>query len=249
METGAELDAAQRAVAEQGLKALMPVGRPVLDYALTLLADGGCTDVCLVIGPEHRAIRDHVAALPLTRLKVTFAEQAKPKGTADAVLAAERFVSGDHFVVVNGDNLYPAQAIELVRKLPGSGLAAFMAYILVNAGNLRPERVGRFPLVRSDASGMLTELVERDATPGPGNGKDERISMNCWAFTPAIFDACRAVTPSPRGELEITEAARVAMRRGERFTALPVNAAVLDVTSRGDVATMAARIADLPVRL
>jgi len=63
----------------------------------------------------------------------------------------------------------PSGRDEAGRPRGAPGLAAFAAYILVRFGNLRPERVGRFPLVRSDANGMLTELVERDATPGPGD--------------------------------------------------------------------------------
>ncbi len=55
----AALDAGQAAAADAGVKAMIPFGRPFLDYLLSALADAGLTEICLVIGPEHRAIRDH----------------------------------------------------------------------------------------------------------------------------------------------------------------------------------------------
>jgi glucose-1-phosphate thymidylyltransferase len=244
-----QLDAAQRAAAEQGLKALMPVGRPFLDYALGALADAGFNDICIVIGPEHRVVRDHVATLALRRLRVTFVEQAEPKGTADAVLAAERFAGRDRFLVVNADNLYPVDVLAATRQLTTPGLPAFAAQALVRKGNLRPERVGRFPLVKFDAAGWLTELMERDATPGPGDGPSEYISMNCWLFDATIFAACRAVEPSPRGELEITSAVRDAIAGGARYRVLPVSEPVLDVTSRDDVSAVTSRLTETKVQL
>ena len=54
----ATIDAQQAAVADQGIKAMIPIGRPFLDYVLSALADAGYHDVCLVIGPEHTAVRD-----------------------------------------------------------------------------------------------------------------------------------------------------------------------------------------------
>jgi glucose-1-phosphate thymidylyltransferase len=248
-EAGAQLDPSQRIIAEQGLKSLIPVGRPLLDYALARLADAGFQDIGVVIGPEHTLVRQHVASLALSRVRVRFVEQAEPKGTADAVLAGERFAAGQPFMVVNADNLYPIDVLSQVRQFTGQGLPAFAAHALVTQGNIRPERAGRFPLVRWDARKRLTELVERDGTPGPGNGADEYISMNCWVFTAAIFPACRAVGPSPRGELEITEAVRVAMARGEIFEVFPVSRPVLDVTSRADVAGVAERLKDEAVNL
>src|SRR5688572_7796745 len=103
----APLDADASAIADSGLKAMIPVGRPFLDYVLSALADAGFTDACLVIGPEHSAVREHYngAAKP-ARIRVHFAVQEKPLGTADAVLAAEQFVGVDPFVVINSDNYY-----------------------------------------------------------------------------------------------------------------------------------------------
>src|SRR5262249_23639655 len=86
------LDAAQTEAADRGIKAMMPIGpggRPFLDFLLSALADAGYTEVCLIVAPDHDAIREHYRSI--TRLRLTFAVQAEPRGTADAVLAAESF--------------------------------------------------------------------------------------------------------------------------------------------------------------
>lgn len=59
----AGLSEAQAAVAQTGVKALMPIKRPFLDYVLSALADAGWRRVCLVIGPEHDALRSYYASL------------------------------------------------------------------------------------------------------------------------------------------------------------------------------------------
>ena len=67
--------------------------------------------------------------------------------------------------------------------------------------------------------------------------------MNCWRFGPSIFDACRSIEPSPRGELELPNAVRHAVRvMGERFRAIPVDAGVLDLSRREDIAAVERRL-------
>src|SRR6266496_6133829 len=101
----ARLDPAQEAAAAAGIKAMISFGRPFLDYVLSALADAGLEEVCLVIGPEHAAVRDyHTTTVPPRRVRLAFAVQEEPRGTADAVLAAEQFAAGEGFLVINSDN-------------------------------------------------------------------------------------------------------------------------------------------------
>ena len=87
----AAADAAQARSPTAGLKAMIPFRRPFLDYILSALADAGCDDVCLVIGPEHDVVRDYYDRIsPPERVRVTFAVQVEARGTADAVLSANR---------------------------------------------------------------------------------------------------------------------------------------------------------------
>ena len=247
----ATLDRQQSAVAAGGLKAMMPVGRPFLDYVLTMLADAGFEDICLVIGPDRGAIRDYYQqdAKP-RRFKLSFAHQEKPIGTADAVLAAEEFAGNDRFLVVNSDTYYPVQACRSLHLLGEAGLAAFWRETLIAEGNLSAERVAGFPVVEMDGQGFLTRLLEPADAPVPPEGADVLVSMNCWMFTPSIFRACRAIGPSPSGELELPEAVRHAVAKlGERMRVLPFREPVLDLTSRADVASVTERLTGVTVRL
>lgn len=241
----ATLDPAQRAAAAAGVKAMIPIGRPFLDYALSALADAGCTDVCLVIGPEHGEIRDYYTGRGRPRrVRVAFAEQAEPRGTADALLAAQAFAAGHRVLMVNSDNYYPPAALAALRAVPGAGLLGFERDALVRESNVEPERVLKYALLAVRPDGTLERIVEKpDAATARALGAHALVSMNAWVFTPAIFDACRRVTPSARGELELQDAVRIAIdEMGERFTVVRVAAGVLDLSSRSDIAAVRQRL-------
>lgn len=241
----------QAAAADSGVKAMIPVGRPFLDFLLSAVADAGFTRVCLVIGEEHGFVRSHYGeAHPPTRIEVSFAVQAKPLGTADAVLAAENFAGTDDFVVLNSDNYYPVSALASLRVAPPPALVAFERDALVRTGNVPPERVERFGALGIDERGMLTRILARpDEVMGIGE-QAVYSSMNCWLFTPAIFRACREVPYSERGELELPQAVQLAIDRyGAEFTALRVSAPVLDLSSRADIASVTERMRGVQVNL
>jgi glucose-1-phosphate thymidylyltransferase len=199
----------------------------------------------LVIGPDQREIREYFTrTAPPRRVRVSFAEQTEPKGTANAVLAAERSVGSAPFLVLNADNLYPASAVRDLAAIGGNGLVCFDADALVRESNIDAERVLRFALCDVDAGGWLKEIVEKPSPEHPLARRTERlVSMNLWSFTPEFFEACRRTTPSARGELEIQGAVTIAMRDlGLRFRAVRSHAGVLDLSSRGDIAKVADRL-------
>lgn len=242
------LDAAQWQAAEAGLKAMVPVGRPLLEHILTALADAGITDVVLVIGPEHSVVREHFAAHPTRRVRLHYAVQAEPRGTADAVAAAKDAVGDAPFLVLNADNWYPPAAVAAVAAIDGCGIGGFEMDALVRESNIPAERVLAFALLDVAPDGTLREIVEKPPADHPLAQRVPRtVSMNIWRFTPAIFGAIADVTPSPRGELELADAVRIALSRGERFTVAPLACGVLDLSSRGDVAAVAERLASRPV--
>src|SRR5690606_15812717 len=77
-DAAAALDREQSRVADAGLKAMIPIGRPFLDYVLSALADAGVSDVCLVIGPEHDSVRTYYTeAVAPRRLRIRFAVQER----------------------------------------------------------------------------------------------------------------------------------------------------------------------------
>lgn len=250
-DAGATLDAAQAAVADVGMKGMIPIGRPFLDYVISALADAGLTDVCLVIGPEHHAVREYYAALATDRVRIHFAVQREPRGTADAVAAARDFAGGATFLVLNSDNYYPVEAYRLLATLGSSGLVGFDRAGLVAGGNIPEDRIRKFALVERDAAGFMTSIVEKpDEATYARLAEHALVSMNLWSFSPAILEACARVRPSVRGELELQDAVRIAMHElGERFAVIPFSGGVLDLSSRRDVAAVAGRLAGVVVRL
>ncbi|MES3032409.1 MAG: nucleotidyltransferase family protein [Gemmatimonadota bacterium] len=247
----AQLDAAQAQVADGGVKAMIPIGRPFLDHAMSGLADAGITDVCLVIGPEHDAIRQYYAQLPMQRVRVHFATQETANGTAGAVAAAETFAGRDTVLVMNGDNYYPVAACRALAALGTSGTIGFDLRGLVAGGNIPEERVRAFALLQTDADGFLSSIVEKpDQATYDALVAQSSVSMNLWSFTPAVFDACRRVQPSVRGELELQDAVRILVTEmGERIRVLPSVEGVLDLSTRGDIESVARVLRDRPVRL
>jgi len=249
---GAALTDAQRRAAEGGAKGMMPLGaRPFLDYVLSALADAGIRDATLVVSPSADEMRRHFerAHVP-ERVRVRFAVQEEPRGTADAVLSVRGVVDDAPFLALNSDNFYPVRAYAELAALGASGLVAFEAETLVRESRLEPERVLRYALLDVDDDGLLRAVREKPPADDPLALRAERwVSMNLWSFTPVIFEACARVRPSPRGELEIQDAVTIAMRElGERFHVVRMRAGVLDLSSRADVAFVASQLAGIDPR-
>ena len=242
------LTSEQTVAADAGVKGMIPIGRPFLDYVISALADAGITDVCLVIGPEHHRIREYYGGeIPLTRVRVHFAVQEKPLGTADAVRAAEQFAADENVLVLNSDNYYPVHTLRALRELGAPGVAVFERNALVRLGNIDAERIAKFSVVRVDAAGTLTQIIEKpDADVIALLGAEVFVGMNSWSFSPAIYQACRSLAPSVRGELELQDAVQFARDNlGVRFRVLPFHDGVLDLSSRGDIASVAERLRDV----
>jgi len=250
-----KLGADQAAVAQIGLKAMIPMatgnGRPFLDYLLSALADAGLTDVCLVIGPEHSAVRDHYErdAVP-SRIKVQFAVQEQALGTANAVLSAEEFAGDDAFAVINSDNFYPAEALSALRALGEAAIVGFDRDILVRLGNVPAERTARFGALDIDSEGYLRRILISPTEDMLRSGTPIYSSMNCFLFTKEIFTACREVPLSARGEYELPQAVHFAIDRElMRFKVVRIAAPVLDMSSRGDIGRVAEHLKSIQVVL
>jgi dTDP-glucose pyrophosphorylase len=238
--------------AASGAKGMIDFGsRPFFDYILSGLAEAGIAEICLVIGPEHDQIRKHYTHSGMQRIQVSFAVQAEPRGTADAILCAENFAGGECFLSLNSDNLYPVAAIRALSELNAPGLPAFELETLIRKSNISRERFTNYALLEIGADGFLKNIVEKpDPTTFASWPKPVCISVNLWSFGPGIFEACRQVAPSSRGELELPLAVQFAISNlGERFRALPFHDGILDLSSRADVATVAQRLTGIEVKL
>ena len=251
-DASATLTAEQSAAADAGMKAMIPIGRPFLDYVLSALADAGFSDVCIVVGPEHQSIRQYYrATAPTSRIRIHFTVQTEARGTADAVLTTEEFAAGDPVVVLNADNYYPPATLALLRDAAAPATLAFRRHGLLRDGHIPAERIARYAILDVDGTGYLSRVVEKpDAETLAQAGDDPWVSMNCWLIDASIFQACRDVPPSPRGELELPLAMQFAIEQYRaRVTAVRVDAGVLDLSHRSDVAAVAERLRGVEVRL
>lgn len=242
--SGDQLSASQAAMAEAGLKAMMPFERPFLDYSLSALADTGFEEVCLVIGAEHNAVRvRYTQAAPPQRIRVSLAAQPEPLGTANAVLAAEKFVGNEDFLTINSDNYYPVSALHMLRSLKEPAVALFTETSLI-AGGIPPQRILKFAICSLTSDGYLAGIIEKPSQTAQTSDIAERlVSVNCWRFPPSIFEACRRTPVSPRGEFELPTAVETAMKDfGVRFRVVVCADPVLDLSSRADVATVAQKL-------
>jgi len=245
---GTTLDELQRGAADAGVKAMIPVGRPFLEYVISALADAGIREVVLVVGPESAMLRDHFARLARpTRTTVRFAVQEQPLGTSDAVLAARDAVGNASFLVLNADNYYPASVCAALAAVGSNALVAFEAAALVRESGFEAERVLRYAFLDIAADDTLVAIREKPAPDDPLAERAERwVSMNLWSFTPVMFEACARVRPSLRGELEIHDAVTIAIRDlGQTFRVIRERTGVLDLSHRADVGIVKVRLAGI----
>ena len=249
----AGLNAEQAKVAALGLKAMMPLGdtgRPFVDFVLSALADAGLTDICLVIGPEHDLVREYFAAQKLNRVKVSFAVQEEPLGTANALAAARSFAGDDRVVMVNSDNYYPPAALRQLVQAKGNAILAFESKTMIAESNIPADRVGAFAIVDAEADGTLRGIIEKPSAEVIASfGDNPYLSMNCFMFTPAVFDAIDHIGLSPRGEYEIIDAVTYLVAHGTTVDVVKVATGVLDMSGRGDVAAVEAALAKVAVNL
>jgi dTDP-glucose pyrophosphorylase len=232
----------QAAAAAAGAKGMMPIGagrsRPFLDYVLSALADAGCTSACFVVAPDHAAIREYYEGRGRpSRLAIHYAVQPIADGTARAVESAERYAGQDPFLVLNSDNLYPAPVLKQLIALDGPGLPAYEVDSLVRDSGFPRDRVMGFAAIDVNERGRLMRIFEK---PGrdyfDAAGSRALVSMNVWRFDDRIFEACRRVPLSARGEYELPEAVGVALSSGVAFQTFRASGAVLDLSRRADVA-------------
>jgi len=233
---GAPLDAAQVAAADAGLKAMMPFGRPFLDFVLHSLADAGIAEVALVLGPEHDRVREYYRSVPKRRIGLSFVEQALPLGTADAVLSAREWAGPAPFIVLNADNLYPDKVLARLAAGTTPALPGFERDSL----GLSLERIGSFALLETGELGTLTRIHEKPGVEAMRlAGPHAQISMNIWRLDDRMFPPCQDVPLSPRGERELPQAVGLAVERGIPFEVFPARGPVVDLSSRADVAAVA----------
>ncbi len=184
-----------RPITHTSAKQLVPVAnRPVLFYAIQAMADAGIEEVGIIIAPETGdEIREVTGNGERFGVRITYIIQDEPAGLAHAVLTAEPFLGDAPFVMYLGDNLLQGGIGELVRAFDEHAPDALILLTEVSD----PENYG----VAELKDGVVVRLVEKPAQP-----RTNLALVGVYMFTPAVHAAARAISPSARGELEITDA-------------------------------------------
>lgn len=193
-----------RPITHTSAKQLVPVAnKPVLFYGLEALRDAGIREVGIIIGDTGDEIREAVGDGSALGIEATFIPQSAPLGLAHAVLVAADFLGDDPFVMYLGDNLLRDGITPLVDEFRSSGPDAMI--LLQHVPN--PSSYGVAVL---DGE-RVVNLEEKPAEPA-----SDLALVGVYMFTPAILDAARAIRPSARGELEITDAIQHLIDQGRR---------------------------------
>ncbi len=193
-----------RPITHTSAKQLVPVAnKPVLFYGLEAMRAAGIHDVGIVVGETRAEIEAAVGDGSRFGLRVTYLPQDAPLGLAHAVLIAEEFLGDSPFVMYLGDNLLKEGIAPFVREFERSEPDALILLQQVKD----PSSYGIAEL----RDGRVVRLVEKPAEP-----RSDLALVGVYLFTPSIFESVKAITPSARGELEITDAIQHMIDRGLR---------------------------------
>ena len=194
-----------RPITHTSAKQLVPVAnKPVLFYGIEAMAQAGIDDVGIIIAPETGdEIRRAAGDGSRFGVRITYILQDEPAGLAHAVLTAEAFLGKSPFVMYLGDNLLQGGIEDLV--------AAFRDHLpdalILLTPVADPENYG----VAELNDGVVVRLVEKPPEP-----QTNLALVGVYMFTACVHDAAKAIEPSGRGELEITDAIQRLVDEGMR---------------------------------
>ena len=216
--SGTRLHPLTKAISKQ----LLPVyDKPMIYYPLTTLILAGVDEVLVITRPEDApSFKSLLGDGSEFGISISYAQQEKPDGLAQAPLIAEQFLNGEGFCLILGDNfLYGPGLGRQLQKLTSVDGATVFAYKVND-----PTQYG---VVEIDDSGNPISIEEKPKFP-----KSDLAVPGLYFFDKDIVEICRNLKPSARGELEITDAIKEYMSRGKlSVQVLPIGTAWLDMGS------------------
>src|SRR3954464_6570954 len=201
-----------RPITHTSAKQLVPVAnKPILFYGIESLAEAGIREVGIITGDTGPEVMAAVGDGSRWGIDVTYIPQDAPLGLAHCVLIAHDFLGDDDFVMYLGDNLLQQGLVDFVARFerlrqPNLQEAPAAAQILL----MKVPDPQRFGVAVLEA-GQVTRLIEKPAVP-----PSDLALVGVYLFDPTIHAAVRAIEPSPRGELEITDAIQWLIDTGYR---------------------------------
>jgi glucose-1-phosphate thymidylyltransferase len=189
-------------------KQLLPVyDKPMIYYPLSVLMLAGIRDILIISSPEYlgnyRRLFEDGSAFGLS---ISYAEQPRPEGLAQAFTIGADFIGDDNVALVLGDNIFfGAHLTDLLESAVArtSGATVFSYHVE------DPERYG---VVELGADGKALSLEEKPASP-----RSNHAVTGLYFYDNRVVDYARNLKPSPRGELEITDINRLYMEAGDLY--------------------------------
>jgi len=203
-----------RPITHTSAKQLVPVAnKPILFYGLEAIAEAGIVDVGIIVGDTRDEIMAAVGDGSRWGLQVTYIPQDAPLGLAHCVLIARDYLGDDPFLMYLGDNLLEARVADVVATFASERsqlVGAPAAMILLR----KVDDPRQFGVAEVDGSGHVLRLVEKPVDP-----PSDLALVGIYLFDERVHEAVRAIEPSGRGELEITDAIQWLLDQGHRVTA------------------------------
>ena len=186
-------------------KQLMPIyDKPMVYYPLTTLIQAGIREILIITTPEDQAAFQRLLGDgSQLGLMLHYAVQPRPEGLAQAFLIAEDFIGDDDVALVLGDNIFDGHGFSTALNEcshPGGGI--IFAYEVSD-----PQRYG---VVDFDDSGQALSIEEKPAAP-----KSNHAVVGLYFYDNSVVEIAKSITPSARGELEITAVNEEYLRRGQ----------------------------------
>ncbi len=187
-------------------KQLLPIyDKPMIYYPLSTLMQSGIREILVITTPRDAgAFRALLGDGGAWGVSISYAEQPRPEGLAQAFLIGEKFIGDDRVCLILGDNIFYGSRIEetLTQSVAQAGGASVFAYYVQD-----PERYG---VVALDENLRAVDLEEKPAQP-----KSHYAVTGLYMYDSGVIDVAKSIRPSARGELEITDVNRNYLRRGE----------------------------------